>query len=263
MDKAFNNMIKTAIFFVVLLFGMNAAYAEPILVTYRDDGNMTIWDGKWTFPQEWKRTSYDAAYGGSLIIRTGHDYQYLYVLIDYLSQHQFSKHSDYGIVCIDSKYDKTTPLKDDYCFTVAIGSSNPITLEGGNILGLTNHYMKIKNDPNLIAVGGISDQNDRYSDIPHSSYEFRIPIEIFGSSDKYGFFAGAYVANENKLYTWPDEISEKDSFSIPSPDKWGEMVSPDESLPEFPLPSVILVISIILLILLSKKDLLDIRSEFI
>ncbi len=248
-------MIKATIFFIVLIiFGMNIAYAEPILLTYRDDGNKTIFDGKWTFTQEWKRTSYNAAYHDSLIIRTGHDYHNLYVLIDFLSQHQFSKLSDYGIVCIDSKYDKGDPQKDDYCFMIPLGSSNPITLQGGDILGLTNHFIKIKNDPNLVAIGGISDQNDRYSDIPHSSYEFKIPIEIFGSSDKYGFFAGAYVAKENKMYTWPEEISDKNSFSIPSPVKWGEMISPDESLPEFSLPNVVLLISIIGLIYISRKN---------
>lgn len=250
-------MVKVAIFFVMMiLLGMNAAYAEPIFITYRDDGNMTVFDGKWTFTQEWKRTSYTDAYDGALVVRTGHDYHYIYVLIDFLSQHQFSKYSDYGIVCVDGKYDRGDPLKDDYCFLVTLGSSNPITLQGGGMLGLTDHFTRINNDHNLIAVGGISDQNDRYSSTPHSSYEFRIPIDVFGSSDKYGFMAGAYVAKENKLYTWPESISEKNSFSIPSPSTWGEMTSPDESLPEFPLPNIILLVSIILLIPLVRKNLL-------
>ncbi len=239
----------------ILILGMNSAYAEQILTTYRDDGNATVWDGKWTFLQEWKRTSYDTAYGNQFVIRTGHDYKYLYVLIDFLSQVKFSKFSDLGIVCVDGSFDKETqPQKDDYCFAVPLGSKNPITLEGGSPLAINNHFTKIENDPGLIAVGGISDSNDRYTDVPHTSYEFRIPIEVFGKSDKYGFYVAAYVANENRVYSWPEDIANGGFSYIPSPSKWGDIISPDKSLPEFPLPLLALVISIFAVIYLSRQN---------
>ena len=247
-------MIKTIILVIMLsLYGFHAAYADQIFTTYRDDGNQTIFDGKWTFIQEWKRTSYNSAYGESLVIRTGHDYKNFYVLIDFLNQKTFSKFSDFGIVCIDGNNGKEAiPQKDDYCFLVTLGSNQPKTLQGGNFFGINNHFNIIKNNPNLVAVGGISDENDRYSSIPHSTYEFKIPLEIFDKSDQYGFFAGAYVTNENKMYSWPENINNENIFQIPSPILWGELVSPDKSLPEFPWPEISLLLATIFVIYLNK-----------
>ena len=247
-------MNRTVIVIIVLfLYGFHVADADQILTTYRDDGNQTIFDGKWTFLQEWKRTSYNTAYGENLVIRTGHDYKNLYVLVDFVTQQKLSKFSDFGIVCIDGKDDKEAqPQNDDYCFLVTLGSNHPITLQGGNFLGINNHFTVIKNNPNLIAVGGISDENDRYSPIPHTTYEFKIPLEMFDKSDRYGFFAGAYVANENKIYSWPEDIKNENIFQISSPVLWGELVSPDKSLPEFPWPALSLLLAIVLVIYFNK-----------
>jgi len=247
-------MIKGMIVIILLgVFGFHLVYADQILTTYRDDGNQTIFDGKWTFLQEWKRTSYNTSYGDTFVVRTGHDHKNLYVLIDFTAQQKFSKHSDFGIVCIDSKDDRDNqPQKDDYCFIVTLGSRNPVTLQGGSSLEINNHYIRISNDPNLVAVGGISDENDRYSPIPHTTYEFKIPVEIFGASDRYGFFAGAYVANENKMHSWPQDIKDDTIFHIPSDLYWGEMISPDKSLPEFPWPALALVSSVGLIIYLTR-----------
>ena len=35
------------------------AFADEIFITKRDDGYKTIFDGKWTFLQEWKTTTQD------------------------------------------------------------------------------------------------------------------------------------------------------------------------------------------------------------
>lgn len=247
-------MYKIISIILLVFYGSHVAYADnQILTTYRDDGNQTIFDGKWSFLQEWKRTSYNTAYGDSLIIRTGHDYKNLYVLIDFVSQQKFSKNSDFGIVCIDGKSDKElVPQKDDYCFLVTLGSNHPITLEGGNILGINNHFSVVDNNPSLIAIGGISDENDRYSTTPHTTYEFKIPLEIFERSDKYGFFAGAYVANENKIYSWPEDMKDQDIFHIPSPISWGDLISPDKSIPEFPWPLIALLFTTFFIIVISK-----------
>ena len=247
-------MYKIISIFLLFFYGLHIAYADnQIFTTYRDDGNQTIFDGKWSFLQEWKRTSYNTAYGDSLVIRTGHDYKNLYVLVDFISQQKFSKNSDFGIVCLDVKNDKESiPQKDDYCFLVTLNSNHPITLEGGNILGINNHFSVIENNPSLIAIGGISDENDRYSAIPHTTYEFKIPLEIFQRSDKYGFLAGAYIANENKIYSWPENIKNQDNFQISSPSFWGELISPDKSIPEFPWPILVLLLTTFFIIGFSK-----------
>lgn len=247
-------MLKTGTSLCILIIlGANSAFAEQILTTYRDDGNQTIFDGKWTFMQEWKRTSYNEAASG-LVIRTGHDYNNLYVLLDFIPQHKFSKYSDHGEVCIVANPSKESyPQKDDYCFIITLGSKNPITLQGGSSLGENNYFTKIKNNSDLIAVGGISDSNDRYSQIPHTSYEFKIPSEIVGRSDKYGFYASVYDSNANKVYSWPENVTEKNFPDIPSPTNWGELISPDKSLPEFQWPLLVLLSAIFTAIYLTRR----------
>ncbi len=241
-----------------LIFVPNLVFAEQIFTTYRDDGNAVIFDGKWTFTQEWKRTSEDIIRfndGNELSIKTGHDGNNLYVLLDFISQHKFAKFSDYGIVCMTTNQTKETyPQSDDYCFLVTLGSHNPITMKGGDYLDQTNHFTKIKNDPGLIAIGGISDAHDRYSGIPHSTYEFKIPIKIVGRSDTYGFYVGTYYASNNRIYSWPQNITYNEFPAIPSPAKWGHLISPDKSLPEFPLPIIAMVSSFFIVLYLSRKQ---------
>jgi len=172
---------------VIILFATiftNTAFAEQIFITYRDDADKTIFDGKWTFQREWKSTSEDIVKfddGQRLSVKTGHDYENLYVLVNFISDTSIQKSADKAIVCIDSKMNGgNVPQNDDYCFMVTVGSPRPITLQGGQTLAQSGYLKKIENHPGLIAVGGISDKNDRYSNIPHSTYEFKIPLEIFG-----------------------------------------------------------------------------------
>lgn len=238
---------------------LNATSSDQIFTTYRDDGNNTIWDGKWTFLQEWKRTSLATAYGENFVIRVGHDYKSLYVFLDLLSQQKITKYSDYAIVCITSDMDLEERLKNDnHCYFVTQGSNNPLTFQGGGILGSNNYLIKIKNDPNLIAVGGISSESDRYTSVPHTSYEFRIPINDIGRSDVYRFYTSVYDSNENKVYSWPESLPEKVFPNIPSPSSWGQVISPDKSLPEFPLANLTMIFAFILIFFFTWKRFLSI-----
>ena len=236
---------------------INTSYAEQIFTTLGQSSDGIIFDGKWTFLKEWKPTSENRVGfndGSELVIKTGHDHDNLYVLLDSISEHSIAKFADFGIVCIDSNFGKENyPQKDDYCFIVSLGSKNPITLEGGSTLGKTNHFTKIKNHPDLIAVGGISDKNDRYTPIPHTTYEFKIPIEVFGASDMYGFYVAVYDANANKIYSWPQDVTTETFPHVPSPSKWGELISPDKSLPEFQWPLITLLPAILLVVCLTRK----------
>jgi hypothetical protein len=244
---------------MTILFCPSLSYGVPqILTTYRDDGNATIWDGKWTFTQEWKRTSEDIVQyvdGNELSVKTGHDHKNLYVFLDFITQHVFRKHSDYGLVCIVvNQTSESRPQNDDYCFLSPLGSHNPLTFQGGGDLAETNYFVKIENDPELIAVGGISDDHDRYSPIPHTSYEFRIPIvKLVGSSDIYGFYVAVYNSHDGLSYSWPQNITNSSFPTVPPPSSWGQLISPDKSLPEFPLPSLMMISSMILVIYVSKR----------
>jgi len=248
-------VLKSIFVLVFILIGVNYAYADQIFTTLRSDANNTIFDGKWTFLQEWKSTSEDKITfddSTEMVIKTGHDYENLYVLIDFIGDTSVGKFADNGIVCIDSKIDQSKiPDKNDFCFVAIMGSSRSKTLQGGDMLAQTGHWQRIENHPKLITVGGISDKNDRYSHIPHATYEFKIPLEIVGKSDMYGFYVGAFDAKSGKEYSWPPNIA-KDTYPfVPAPEKWGQIISPDKSIPEFNFP-ILILLSIIIVIFLKN-----------
>lgn len=259
-------MLKFLIFFLILLL-FTPAFGQTIPTTFRDDGHLTIYDGKWTFTDEWKRTAVvEATYenGFKQILRVGHDFDNLYVLIDFISDTSIERFADKGIVCIDGLSDGGKfPKSDDYCFLVAMGSENIFTLQGGHILGQTGSYKKIENHENLIGISGVSDMHDRYSKTPHSTYEFQIPIELFGRSDHYGFYFGTFDAETKTHYNWPINSTNENYPFIPPPDQWGTLVSPDKSIPEFSsmLLFVTLLIGIMFTILLSKNK-FDFRFQY-
>ena len=246
---------RIATLLVLVVMGTQLAYAEQIFTTLRSDADKTIFDGKWTFEQEWKSTSEDIMKFDDdyrLSIKTGHDYENLYVLIDFISDKSIQKFSDMGIVCIYNKMNQNYTANDLYCFSIALGSHTPITLQGDYMLAQTGFFKKVQNHPKLIAVGGTSDNHDRYSDIPHATYEFKIPLEIIGKSDTYGFYVAAYDAKTAKKYGWPQNIATDKYPFVPRPEKWGELISPDKSIPEFNWSLLVLILSLTLSIYLTK-----------
>ena len=158
-----------------------------------------------------------------------------------------------AIICFDKNYTKSDmPNENDYCFGVPFDGKHPFTLNGGSPLSFTSHYTKIENPTGLIGVSSVSDENDRYTTVPHASYEFRIPTDVVGRSDIYGFYLGVYDQSNNRVYSWPQEVSVNSLFDIPSPKYWGEIISPDKSLPEFPLPALLLIPAFLLVIYFSR-----------
>jgi hypothetical protein len=252
-------MIKLVIVLIMLIMIFpHFAFGQPeIFTTLRGGVDSIVWDGKWTFLQEWKPTSEDIVQfndGNELSVKTGHDRENLYVLLDFITENQFRKFSDYGMICmVANNTMESSPQKGDYCFLVTLGSHNPLTFQGGGYLAITNDFMKVENDPNLIAVGGVSDEHDRYNAVPHTSYEFKIPIKIVGRSDVYGFYAATYDAQTDRVYSWPQNVSNDKFPVIPPPSKWGELISPDKSLPEFPYPMIMILLATIVIIYVSKR----------
>lgn len=239
----------------------STAFAEePIMITVSESMDKIIFDGKWTFYTEWKSSSLTTiSYSdGTLInLRTAHEGNFIYVLIDEVSKTNFVKHGDIAMICF-SKSDNNTKIanENDYCFGNAFGERNEFTLKGGSPLESTSHFVRIKNHDGLIGISNVSDENDRYTTIPHSTYEFRIPTDVIGRYNTYGFYMAVYDAHSNKAYAWPQSLTSEGPLKIPSPNMWGQMISPDKSLPEFSLPSLALLVSMILLVYFSSKKLL-------
>ena len=250
-------LIILALLVVIVVINPDYAFAvDPILITISDSMENVKFDGKWSNQIEWKESSlntlsYDD--GTTIQLRSAHHGNFLYFLIDVVSDVHLDKKSDKATICLDTNNDKT-PIanSDDYCFIISLDNKKPLVLRGDSPLGFNGHFDKITNPDGFIGISNVSDENDRYSKIPHGVYEFRIPTDVVGRKDVYGFYISVYDAHNNTVYSWPQEIKENLQFKIPSPSLWGEIVSPDKSLPESPIPIFLLVFSVFLTVVFTK-----------
>jgi len=234
---------------------------ESILISLSSDLDQVIFDGKWTSVAEWKKSSYNHIKfndGTEIHLRTAHQENFLYIQINAASDMIINKGSDSAIVCFDTKNDKKKISQfDDYCFSTSLGSNNYFTYQGGNISAINGFFKKIPNDKDFVAIGAVSDKVDRYNKTPHPSYEFRIPLDVIGRSDNYGFYISVFDAHTQNHYSWPTNIEKKSLLTIPSPNQWGDLVSPDKSLPEFNFTvlSVFLILLMTCIIIIPKSNL--------
>ena len=251
-------------FFVILLVITSSfpiVYAQTIPITISSRMSNVIFDGKWSFMQEWKESSLTQidSNSGPIYIRTAHWQNYVYVMIDAASITSFEKNSDRATVCFDKNDTKSSiSNQNNYCF-VSVLNGPTFVLQGGSHIALNGNFKKISPPPDFIGIGGISDENDRYTSIPHPIYEFKIPTELLGRSNHYGFYVSIYDTLENKIYSWPLGISNDSPLMIPSPQTWGKIVSPDSSLPEFPYPVFALIISLALILYLTRINKIKFR----
>ncbi len=255
--------MKLKLFFYIFLIAFTLfpiqnvlANSEPILISkslYMED---VIFDGKWT-NLEWKHSSHNQInyeeYNVSIHLRTAHQGDYIYIFIDPVDDLTLDEFNDEATVCFDAKNEKQETFdENDFCFSVLLGSDTGNIFQGTSIDDSKSIMKKIDNIENFIAISSVSDQDDRYSKTPHPSYEFKIPIKLFERSDNYGFYLSVYDASLEKFYSWPHNATRENS-QIPSPSSWGDIISPDKSLPEMNLPIMILVILIVSVIAIQSK----------
>jgi len=248
-------LIFSLLISTVLVSNFDLIYAdsEPVFITYSEKMESILFDGKWSFFSEWKESSLTEV-GELLKIRTAHYDDFIYVFVDVLNDKSLDKGSDRAVVCLDSKNNKSIISdSNDFCFIATLDREIGFTLQGGSDFGSKNNFKKIPNHENFIAIGTTSDQNDRYLKIPHPSYEFKIPTDLINRNNEYGFYIQTFDANSGKILDWPQNISTESLNGIPSPSVWGEMISLDKSLPEFPLPMFILAVLLLTMIIVSRK----------
>ncbi|MBI4131608.1 MAG: hypothetical protein HY476_03865 [Nitrosarchaeum sp.] len=257
------------------IYGIDEIESEKnILITKSNSMKEINFDGKWTFYSEWKQTSWNPIKSGENTVfhlRTAHQGDFIYVLIDAISDTNANIGSDKATVCIDSKNNKSGFFdSDDYCFIVQLeernfidtllNKQNNFVIQGNSQSKSFEELEKIK-VKDFVGVGTMSDKEDKYSGIPHASYEFKIPIELLGRSDNYGFYVNVFDASSNVVYSWPEDIK-LESFDIPSSSSWGNLISPDKSLlknsenessDSFIILLVIVVLASIFFIIFKKK----------
>ena len=175
-------------------------------------------------------------------------------MINFDTDMYLDKNSDKATVCFDPDNQRSfKPTENNYCFTVTLGQNQGSTFRGGTDFENNGYMKKIENFDGFIAIANPSDENDRYNKNPHSTYEFRIPIDEIGRTDNYAFFLSVFEAKSHKFYTWPKDLREN-VFEVPSPEKWAMIISPDKSLPEFPWNTVILASFLIIIISLPMTN---------
>jgi len=229
-----------------------AIFAQETPITESGSMQNVIFDGKWTFEQEWKASALEQIETPHAFtyIRTAHQDDFIYVMLDVANDKQPSQ-DDIGIVCFRNLENNTMDMSDGHCF-----QTNPINTKAKTVKwqASSQSFIEVQNPEGLVFVGGVSDQNDRYSKTPHPSYEFKIPVEFLGRYDRYGFFVGVYDSETHSSYTWPENINVDLSSELPSTSTWGMIISPDKSLPEYPIPILVLGVTVMAVILLSLKN---------
>ena len=217
--------------FSMIIFMSSTAFGDdPIKITLSHTFDDVIFDGEWSFDKEWKTSSLNEFRfdGNDVIFRSAHQDNYLYILINALGDVTYHHIADRAVVCFDGKETSKMADDSDWCYMASRGSKNGHTLNGGSPIHRTSHFNIQKNHPDFIGIGGTSGENDRYQRIPHAAYEFKIPIEQIGFEDEYGFFM--QVFDGNNVMTYPSEHSGKYPQKIPSPEQWGLIISPDNSI---------------------------------
>ena len=247
------NLIKNSAivfsFFIIFSIPISFADSEDLLITFSDKMRFIDFDGKWTFFSEWKESSLTSI-GNMMKIRSAHYGDFVYVFVDVLFDSTLDKKLDKATVCfIPRNLDSSLQNNESHCFVGFLDSSKGHTLKN-NSTNSSNDFQQIPNHSDLIIVGGTSDENDRYLKSPHPSYEFKIPTDVIQRYSHYGFYVEAYDESTNKKITWPENIN---NSTIPLSIFWGDMISPDKSLPEFSFPSVILVLILFTMIIMSRK----------
>lgn len=212
-----------------------------------------IFDGKWTNVSEWKQSSHNFYSYDDVVIhlRTAHMGNYIYVFVDPINDLTLDSKKDQAMICFDAKNNKNQFHDlDDFCFSVSLDNTVGNVYQGTS---LDTSMQKITNPENFIAISSTSDENDRYSNIPHPSYEFRIPIDLLERSDNYGFYLSVYDSSLDKFYSWPKDSTQNNLTDFPAPSTWGDIISPDKSLPEIHFPLLILILLISVIVILQTK----------
>ncbi len=97
--------------------------------------NKVIFDGIWSHRTERKHSSLDSLYDGTIILRTAHQDNFIYIFVDVLSDTILDKGADRTTICFDTNNDKSTTAKDDdYCFVAILGREEGIVMQGDSSL---------------------------------------------------------------------------------------------------------------------------------
>jgi hypothetical protein len=239
------NKVILILIICIIIFPIFEVFAEPVIkISISDAMNKLTLDGKWTHTAEWKHSSHNEIRyedGNTIHFRSAHQDNFIYFLIDFVSDTSIDIDNDNAILCLEPKNNKPDVVDSNaYCFMTILGNHTPILFQG-NHTGIDG-FKQIPSIENLFVSGNVSSDGDRYSSTPHTSYEFKIPTDLVGRYSEYGFYYSVYEKNSDKYFTWPHFIQENDQQLISNSSQWGTIISPDKSLPEFNFSIMFLIL---------------------
>jgi hypothetical protein len=209
---------------------------EPSSLTIpRSHGGVEI-DGLWSTKAEWTDASEMTISDEKLAayVRAKHDQVFVYVLIDFLSDHGLEASGDFAVICFDTQNNGgNMPLLDDYCFYRITRTGDFID---GIIQGNGNEWIVLQEaetwdpyDEKFDAAMSSSHMNDPYDSVnTHVIYEFRVPIETYGLNEQMGLYVYVNDAYTKDFIEWPTDAGGKDfklivKDIVPAPDQWGQV----------------------------------------
>ena len=193
-------------------------------------------DGLWTTKTEWIDSSELKINDNELsaYVRAKHNQVFVYLLIDFLSDHGLEASGDFALICFDTQNNVgNVPLPDDYCFYRITRTGDFIEgiIQGNGVDWTLLQEAEIWDpyDEKFDAAISASHMNDPYDSInTHVIYEFRIPIETYGFNEEMGFYTYVHDAYTREFIEWPANAGDKQFKFIvkdvlPAPDKWGDL----------------------------------------
>lgn len=241
---------------LIFLATIGLAQAQEQSVTCWTLMNPVTMDGKWTNPQEWTDASESRMvpqlWNGTAYVRTKHDADYVYVLVDYISDTILGA-GDYCTLRFDTKGDGgNAPHEDDYSFVfewLTVGSSSFQMRQG---VGYSWGVLVL--DPiGATAKSDCKPSVDPYLEAAHMVYEFKIPLALFGSSVNSRVCVDAqdrYPSGITML--WPN------TFNTEWPSTWGKLAISTVPIPEFSSVGIVAgigIMSTMSLLVFNKKRL--------
>ncbi|MGH9921918.1 MAG: hypothetical protein ACRD38_04120 [Nitrososphaerales archaeon] len=236
---------------VVLINPIQSAQVPLSLIIPESHESVEI-DGIWTSKTEWTDASELKINDKELsaYIRAKHNQAYIYVLIDFLSDHGLEASGDFAVVCFDTKNNAgNAPHPDDYCFyrVTRTGDFMDGIIQGNGMDWTVLQEAETWDpyDEKFDAAMSSSHMNDPYDSInTHVIYEFRIPIESYGFNEEMGFYAYVNDAYTREFIEWPASAGGKQFKFIvkdvlPAPDRWGGVsLTLDKKEIDIPKPQV-------------------------
>lgn len=185
-------------------------------------------DGRWSFEEEWTDTKEYVMRYGSAYFRTKHDDDFLYFILDVVSEETVHKGS-FCWIYLDTEYDRSDlPNIDDFAFSLQwiTEKSEQILMQKGQGNGWGSETTELPNG--FLAASAVSKSKKKSLAHPHIVYEFRIPMTLIRQRKKIGFRIGIRNMSEydpkkseiEYFIIWP-RLSQDTYPSRDNPESWG------------------------------------------